>query len=29
LAADLPENLSNIRWMGLLEDGLPYDPMLS
>jgi hypothetical protein len=27
LAADLPENLNNISWMGLVENGLPYDPM--
>ena len=27
LAADLAENLDNIAWMGLVENGLPYDPM--
>jgi hypothetical protein len=26
-AADLPENLNNISWMGLVQNGLPYDPM--
>lgn len=27
LAADLPENLNNISWMGLVENGLPFDPI--
>lgn len=27
LAADLPENLTNIEWMGLVQDGLSYVPV--
>lgn len=27
LAANLPENLANIQWMGLVENGLPFDPI--
>lgn len=29
LAADLPLNEANIGWMGLVNNGLPYDPVLA
>lgn len=29
LAAEQPENLSNIAWMGLIQNGLPYVPVPS